>query len=176
VKKYGVTYCALRDKNPQSKHPVEILVKAEDSSKTRRIFEKLGIGDVDVSSIESEIGRRMAETAQQPPDSVDEEQLLEQLLTRPKGKDETAPENPSAAKTEKSPPSEPTSKKQETGDKGMQNEKPSVREYIGRRRAERAEEDKAGVRMPVKDKDSDNLLSYLLNGRNASVKPERSNR
>ena len=54
AKKYGVLYCALRQKKAKD-GVVDIMARAEDASKINRIFERLQITAVDVASIRSEV-------------------------------------------------------------------------------------------------------------------------
>lgn len=44
AKRYGVLYCALKDKAPSA--VTDILVRAEDAAKLSRIVERLGLGTV----------------------------------------------------------------------------------------------------------------------------------
>lgn len=54
AKKYGVLYCALRQKKAKD-GVVDIMARAEDASKINRIFERLQITTVDVASVRSEL-------------------------------------------------------------------------------------------------------------------------
>lgn len=62
AKRYGVLYCALKDKAPSA--VTDILVRAEDAAKLSRIVERLGLGTVsqtaqaEVEPIDKEIGRQ----------------------------------------------------------------------------------------------------------------------
>ena len=73
AKRYGVLYCALKDKTPSA--ITDILVRAEDAAKLSRIVERLGLGTVSqTAQAEVEpIGKEIA----------DSESLLEQILTPP---------------------------------------------------------------------------------------------
>ena len=84
AKRYGVLYCALKDKTPSA--VTDILVRAEDAAKLSRIVERLGLGTV-------------SQTAQA--EIADSEALLEQILTPP----EKEQQNPTMAQTENSDPS-----------------------------------------------------------------------
>lgn len=142
AKRYGVTYCALRDKNPKAGHPIEIMVKAEDASKVARIFEKLEFGKVDVSTIETEIEKSIADATQNPPEQseIAENENIENEA--PIRKDGEPPENPFVSKTEKSPPSEDISKKRETEGKDLTRKK-SVRKEIEHIKRSRSGKEKA---------------------------------
>ena len=54
AKKYGVLYCALRQKKAKD-GVVDVMARAEDASKINRIFERLQITTVDVASVRSEL-------------------------------------------------------------------------------------------------------------------------
>jgi hypothetical protein len=118
AKRYGVLYCALRDKKNLD-GVCDIMVRAEDASKINRIVERFKLATVDTASIKSEIAKsRAAKEAQKEPavketpaeKSADE--FLDELMAKP-GQPEPAMEqtenlNPTTATTEKSRPSEPT--------------------------------------------------------------------
>lgn len=56
AKKYGVLYCALRQKKDKD-GVIDVMARAEDASKINRIFERLQIATVDVASVRSEVVR-----------------------------------------------------------------------------------------------------------------------
>ena len=47
AKRYGVVYCALREKKPSEDGLVDIMVRAEDASKINRIVERFKLATVD---------------------------------------------------------------------------------------------------------------------------------
>ena len=96
ARRYGVVYCALREKGQSADGMVDILVRAEDASKINRIVERFHLAAVDTVSIKQEIEKSKA-----APDAKHEEKLLDELLG--------ASENPPPGRTEKSPPSAPIS-------------------------------------------------------------------
>lgn len=107
AKRYGVVYCALRDKKPAPDGLVDIMVRAEDASKINRIVERFKLATVDAASIKHEIEQSRAEKAEaQPvpekdtPEKADEDRLLDDLMGTPIQKEERSSPNPSAAKTE----------------------------------------------------------------------------
>ena len=117
AKRYGVVYCALREKQPSTDGLVDIMVRAEDASKINRIVERFKLATVDVASIKHEIEQSRAEKTEAPaapeqdmPDKAAEDRLLDDLMGAPIKKEERDAPNPSTARTEKSPPSAPTSK------------------------------------------------------------------
>lgn len=140
AKRYGVVYCALRSKDPAPDGMVDVMVRAEDASKINRIVERFHLATVDAASIKSEIQRSREEQAATPnapeqtqPVKSEEDQLLDDLLSAPIQKEAAAPENPSAAKTEPSPPSEPTSElpsKAAEGSAKQGDDRPSVRQEL----------------------------------------------
>ena len=121
AKKYGVLYCVLTDrKNKDPNAEVDVIARAEDASKISRIVERFHLASVDTASIVTEAekskdGKAAAKDgkdSQPEPDigvqeKAEKDKLLDALMGKPVQKEENAP-NPSVAKTEKSPLSEPT--------------------------------------------------------------------
>ena len=117
AKRYGVVYCALREKGQSADGMVDILVRAEDASKINRIVERFHLAAVDTVSIKQEIEKSKA-----APDAKHEEKLLNELLG--------ASENPPPGRTEKSPPSAPISETPEKTAGSTDSPKKSVREEL----------------------------------------------
>lgn len=144
AKRYGVVYCALRGKEPSTDGLVDVMVRAEDASKINRIVERFKLATVDTASIKHEIERSKAEkeSAPPPPEQTmsEDDKLLDDMLGAPAKKEENATPPPFAPGTEKSPPSEPISRKPDKAaegtSKGMER-KPSVREELREIRQER---------------------------------------
>ena len=142
AKRYGVVYCALRGKGKSEDGLVDVMVRAEDAAKINRIVERFKMATVDTASIKTEIERTKAEKAatqngQSAPEHTmapaEADRLLDDLLAKPLQKEERAPENPAAARTEKSPPSEPISGKPSKAVEGTAEQpakRPSVRETL----------------------------------------------
>ena len=147
AKRYGVVYCALRGKAPSADGLVDIMVRAEDASKINRIVERFKLATVDAASIKHEIEQSRAEKAEAPaekaeapaapeqnmPDKAEEDRLLDNLMGAPTKMEEHESPNPSVARTEKSPPSAPTSKTQPKAAEGTAKrpeDRPSVREDL----------------------------------------------
>lgn len=139
AKRYGVVYCALRGRGKSEDGLVDILVRAEDAAKINRIVERFKMAAVDTASIKAEIARTRAEKAagQNEPERAmspaQTDQLLDELLAKPLQKEASAPENPAAARTEKSPPSEPISDRPSKTAEGTAEQpatRPSVRETL----------------------------------------------
>lgn len=152
AKRYGVVYCALRGKGKSADGMVDVMVRAEDASKINRIVERFKLATVDTVSIKRDIEQTKAENAkttapsapeQAQPDKAEDDRLLDDLMGAPVRKEENAPPNPEAAKTEKSRPSEPTSKKRSKTAEGTAKspeERPSVREELREIRENRQKE------------------------------------
>ena len=102
AKRYGVLYCALKEKNPNPNSLADILVKAEDASKINRIVERMGLNQVEITA---EASRPVAEHTAEELEVQAAEDLLEQILSKP----EQEKENPTIAQTEPLSPSGPGS-------------------------------------------------------------------
>ena len=174
AKKYGVLYCVLADrKNKDPDAEVDVIARAEDASKISRIVERFSLASVDTASIVTEAEKskgdkgktkdvKTADTkdGQPEPDvgvevKAEKDRLMDALMGKPMQKEENAP-NPSVAKTEKSPLSEPTSKQQRKPAEGAtmaKAEKPSVREEL-RKIKESRKEQEADV-SPAREKSPD---------------------
>ena len=157
AKKYGVLYCVLTDrKNKDPNAEVDVIARAEDASKISRIVERFHLASVDTASIVTEAekskdGKSAAKDgkdSQPEPDigvqeKAEKDKLLDALMGKPVQKEENAP-NPSVAKTEKSPLSEPTSeqpKKSAEGATMTKAEKPSVKEELRKIKESRKEQE-----------------------------------
>ena len=167
AKKYGVLYCVLADrKNKDPNAEVDVIARAEDTSKISRIVERFSLASVDTASIVTEAEKSKgekgkakdaktadakdagAEDSQPEPDvgveeKAEKDKLMDALMGKPVQKEENAP-NPSVAKTEKSPLSEPTLKQQRKPAEGAtmaKTEKPSVREELRKIKESRKEQE-----------------------------------
>ena len=164
AKKYGVLYCVLADRgNKDPNAEVDVIARAEDASKISRIAERFKLASENTASIVTEAEKSKEEKTGQPePDigvqeKAEKDKLLDALMGKPMQKEENAPENPSVAKTEKSPQSEPISeqpKKSAEGATLTKDEKPSVREEL-RKIKESRKEQEADAPAVGKDKSSD---------------------
>ena len=177
AKKYGVLYCVLADRgNKDPNAEVDVIARAEDASKISRIVERFSLASVDTASIVTEAEKSKGEKAkadktadvkdadakdgQPEPDvgveeKAEKDRLMDALMGKPMQKEENAP-NPSVAKTEKSPLSEPTLKQQRKPAEGAtmaKTEKPSVREEL-RKIKESRKEQEADV-SPAREKSPD---------------------
>ncbi|MPY19889.1 DUF3801 domain-containing protein [Paenibacillus glucanolyticus] len=105
AKRYGVLYCALRDKK-NIDGLCDVMVRAEDASKINRIVERFKLATVDTASIKSEIEQSRAaeqpetpaeEHAQHPvPEDARMERGTEDFLDELMGKSETPEPTPLA--------------------------------------------------------------------------------
>ena len=177
AKKYGVLYCVLADRgNKDPNAEVDVIARAEDASKISRIVERFNLASVDTASIVNEAEKSKGEKGKtknaktagekdagaengQPDIGVQEkaekDRLMDALMGKPIKKEENAP-NPSLAKTEKSPLSEPTLKQQRKSAEGAtmtKAEKPSVREELRKIKEGRKEQEADAA--PAKEKSSD---------------------
>ncbi|MGM9970180.1 MAG: PcfB family protein [Anaeroplasma sp.] len=143
AKNYGISYCALVDKNNKELDGmVDIMVKEEDASRINRIVERFKLTTVDTTRIETEVTKSIENReAQKKEKGVQEkskeEQLEDILAQKPIQKEQISQENFQVAKTEKSPLSEPslmTSKMQEGVSKGIK--KPSVKKELAELKVE----------------------------------------
>ena len=169
AKKYGVLYCVLADrKNKDPNAEVDVIARAEDASKISRIVERFNLASVDTASIVTEVeksrdakaadGKEVTDGQPEPDIGVQEkaekDKLLDALMGKSIQKEENAP-NPSVAKTEKSPLSEPTSeqpKKSAEGATMTKDEKPSVKEELRKIKESRKEQEAAAS--PALDKNA----------------------
>lgn len=149
AKKYGVLYCVLTDrKNKDPNAEVDVIARAGDASKISRIVERFSLASVDTASIVTEAEKsrdgktQQAEPEITTPDKAEKDKLLDTLMGKPIQKEENAP-NPSVAKTEKSPLSEPTSEQPSNTAEGItkQAEKPSVKKELQKIKESRKEQE-----------------------------------
>ena len=165
AKKYGVLYCVLADRgNKDPNAEVDVIARAEDASKISRIVERFSLASVDTASIVTEAEKSKGEKAkadktadvkdadakdgQPEPDvgveeKAEKDRLMDALMGKPMQKEENAP-NPSVAKTEKSPLSEPTSEQPRKSAEGAtmtKDEKPSVRGELRKIKESRKEQE-----------------------------------
>ena len=129
AKRYGVLYCVLKDKNDKSDTAVvDVIARAEDASKIQRITERFQLATVDTATVMGGVrDKDVMFPARQTP--VKDKIGIEKKDVEP---GDGAKRDPSPAKTEKSPLSEPDSR-QESRSNGSTtglNSKPSVREKL----------------------------------------------
>lgn len=149
AKKYGVLYHVLKDKD-KNNGKCDIMVRAEDASKVNRIFERFHLGANNKAVI-----RKAVEKAQAPKEQEKtiDDKFIDELFGKPKQKEKNSNENPSAAKTENSSPSEPTFGRQndrrESQNFEEMKKRPSVKAQL---KDIRQEQQKFKTKSPVKKK------------------------
>ncbi|MEG6521387.1 DUF3801 domain-containing protein [Desulfotomaculum sp. 1211_IL3151] len=188
AKRYGVLYCALRDKKSLD-GMCDIMVRAEDASKINRIVERFKLATVDTASIKSEIQKsRAAKQAEKTPDekasaekgtptekSTDD--FLDELMAKPDPpepvKEQIDNPNPTTAKTEKPLPSEPTSEYSGKSAEGTSEpERKSVRQELkGIREAQK--EQAEPKREPAKEKSKADKMPSKSNGPKTKAKSKK---
>ena len=180
AKKYGVLYCVLTDrKNKDHNAEVDVIARAEDASKISRIVERFNLASVDTASIVTEAEKsKDAKDGQPEPEigvqeKAEKDKLLDELMGKPVQKEENAP-NPSVAKTEKSPLSEPTLEKRSKSAEGatLIKEKPSVREEL-RKIKESRKEQKAEIDTSALNKSGASDRAKSANGKTEHKQPQR---
>jgi hypothetical protein len=171
AKRYGVLYCALRDKKSLD-GMCDIMVRAEDASKINRIVERFKLATVDTASIKSEIQKsRAAKQAEKTPDeklpaekgtpaekSADD--FLDELMAQSNHpepiKEQPDNSNPTTAKTEKPLPSEPIYERGGKSAEGMSEpERKSIHQELKEIR-EAQKEQAEPKREPVKEQAKSN--------------------
>lgn len=126
AKKYGVLYHVLKDKGAKN-GKCDIMVRAEDASKVNRIFDRFNLGASNKAVI-----RKAVEKSQKPKEqekTVDDK-FIDDLFGEPKQKEKGANDNPFAAKTENSRPSEPISGMQKDRSRTQTFDEPSKRPSV----------------------------------------------
>ena len=154
AKRYGVLYCVLRDKSAKGDDvPVDIIARAEDASKIQRIVERFEIGKVDKAGVITQAEQDKADreaVAREVPTKTKGEIIVEEAMGKPLQKEGQSHENPTVAKTEKSPPSERSSEISGTvTDRGTADEA-ARQELIDQHRAQK----KAMRNLPCKPADN----------------------
>ncbi len=146
AKRYGVLYCALRDKKDID-GMCDIMVRAEDASQINRIVERFKLATVNTASIKSEIEKSRASkqkektsdektpTEKGTPAEKNTDDFLDELMAKPTQPEPAAEQidnpNPTTATTEKSRPSEPILERSGKAVEGaIEPPKKSVREEL----------------------------------------------
>lgn len=141
AKRYGVLYCALRDKKNLD-GICDIMVRAEDASKINRIVERFKLATVDTASIKNEIvkNKEVKESQETAPEKntpaeKSTDAFIDELMSKPAQTESvTAPvdnPNPTTATTEKSRPSAPILEHERKAAEGIiEQPKRSVRKVL----------------------------------------------
>ena len=133
AKRYGVLYCVLKDKNDKSDTAVvDVIARAEDASKIQRITERFQLATVDTATVMGNVTEKdrtfpVRDVPVKDRLNIEKEDSELEMIAR-----DGAKRDPSPAKTEKSPLSEPDSKQENrsNGSATGLNSKPSVREKL----------------------------------------------
>ena len=134
AKKYGVLYCALRQKNNPD-GVVDVMARAEDASKISRIFERLEIANVDMASVRAELVQsKESPAAEQTPPLDVEAAFVEEMLSPAPPRNQSHKANPTLAAGEH--PSAPSSKTASLAAFEQGSGRPSVRAELDRLRRE----------------------------------------
>lgn len=139
AKDYGIMYCPIPCKKDDN--TVDVLVFQEDAARANRIVERFKLTVVDSAAIKEDIENGRADTTadaptvpeKDKPDMAEDAMLLDDIMGAPTKKETNAPVNPTAAKTEKSRPSEPISERRSKTAEGtadVAETRPSVREEL----------------------------------------------
>ena len=133
-KQYGILYTALVNKKNKNKDGmVDIMVRDEDAPKVNRIVQRFDLSAIDIASIKSEVEKEkmeeMVRDAKERGVNVKsyEEELAEDILSKPVQKENNEKSNPKEALAEKSPLSEPLSENKKNSGVDSKVKRPSVR-------------------------------------------------
>lgn len=135
AKRYGILYCALRDKNDKD-GMCDIMVRAEDAGKINRIVERFSLATVDTAAIKTEIEKSRAEKVvpiKDTPADRNMDALIDELMGGEPAKQQDKP-NPTTAAHGKSDPSGPSSQSKKT--LAEDNGRHSIREELRTIKAE----------------------------------------
>lgn len=160
AKKYGVMYHVLKDKNRKD-GKCDIMVRKEDVPKVNRIFDRFGLGVDHKAVIQKSVaidkkGRQDAPEKQRPEKSP-EDKFIEELFKKPGQPEKAQNDNPTRAKTERSHPSEPSSKiptnrKSIREQTGNPERRPSVRKQLNELEKQKKQKEKSAPAKPAQSK------------------------
>lgn len=126
AKRYGVVYCALRNKRSTKDGMVDIIVRSEDASRINRVVERFKLAAVHTISNEQEREISKTEKDLEPSDASPSHNPEKE----PVETEAREPANPTNGESEKSPPSEPISKRSGKSVEDTSKGRPSVREKL----------------------------------------------
>jgi hypothetical protein len=190
AKRYGVVYCALRDKKAKPNDLVDLMVKAEDSPKIDRILERLEFMSVDRASVENELNPKDIEA----PEVADNESIVDLLIddegkpipdspTEKAAKEAAATKqqtttNPPKAKTDSGVPSEPISSSQSRTENSDGTKKPSVKDFLeksaARKKAEQTKKSEPIISEKPKEPQKQNTHKQPKNNKRNKKHKERN--
>ena len=165
AKKYGVLYCVLKDRDATD-GITDIMVRAEDTSKINRIFERFRLATVDMAQLRQEIERSAEKNREDTPEEAarkeqETDSLLDDLLSPATPKEAAEqevppPENPSKARIGEGSPSGPISMPKEAGEWDVsdpsERARPSVRQALKEIREEQKKEETQAKEKPEPQK------------------------
>jgi len=122
-KQYGILYCALKNPKDCPDNLCDIMVKADDAPKIRRIAERYGFTTLPKTTVEHE-RERAAQSEPEPnaPNRETADDLVDDLLSKEEGREQTYP-NPDMAKTESPHPSAPFSETRPSSARGISDDR-----------------------------------------------------
>ena len=140
AKQYGILYCVMRDPKGSPDGITPVMVRVEDARRINDIVERFNFAVVNTATVRADIEKSRAEKAPAEPEKAVPEKavpdrdatdkVVDELFEKPLQKEQAQPENPTAAKMEKSLPSEPISEKPRRSAEGTT--KPPERASSGR--------------------------------------------
>ena len=165
AKTYGVLYCVLKDRDATD-GITDIMVRAEDTSKINRIFERFRLATVDMAQLRQEIERSAEKNREDTPEEAarkeqETDSLLDDLLSPATPKEAAEqevppPENPSKARIGEGSPSGPISMPKEAGEWDVsdpsERSRPSVRQALKEIREEQKKEETQAKEKPEPQK------------------------
>lgn len=167
AKSYGILYCALINrKNKNIDGMVDIMVRAKDAPQVNRIVERYNLCTYDKASIQTEIEKEKTtnkdekDLSDNVPDIGEErvevnENMIDDIFSKPK---ENENQNPEVAKTEKSPPSEP-SLRSKNNSEGVT--KPAQKESVKKKLKEAEAELKVETELKKAQKSKENIMTEI---------------
>lgn len=167
AKKYGVMYHVLKDRD-KNDGKCDIMVRAEDSAKVNRIFQRFNLGANNKATVRASLEKSKGDIKQSPekqkPGKSAEDKFIDELFAKPQQTEKSYTENPSMAKMEKSRPSEPSYEVSELRHHTRDNKsaRPSVRAELNRIKEERKN---AAKSKPILQKTQTKTKGTKTNGR-----------
>ena len=143
AKQYGILYCALKNPENCPDNLCDIMVKAEDAPKIRRIAERYGIATLAKATVEHEREKEAQEVdMSQTPNYSTADDLADELMGNG-AKKETEKPHPTMAKTTSPHPSEPSYESKHSSIGGiLEDRRPSVRKELQAIKGENTKERK----------------------------------
>jgi hypothetical protein len=158
AKQYGILYCVMRDPKGSPDGITPVMVRVEDARRINDIVERFNFAAVNTATVRADIEKSRADKAPAAPEKVvpdrdATDKVVDELFEKPLQKEQAQPENPTVAKTEKSPPSEPILEKPRSSAEGTTKPpekasylRPSVREELRQIKAAKQQEAEAPKR------------------------------